>query len=82
VGRKFIKVAENPERMDSPEFSNYIGINEKTAERWAREGRGPKRIKIGQRAYYFRPNVDAWIENLVRDSGRGEDVPTLASKIA
>ena len=58
-----VKVAENPDLMTGDETADDIGVNPKTLQRWAREGRGPKRVRIGNRIYYFRPDVQAWLES-------------------
>lgn len=82
MARKTVKIANNPDLFSGPELSDYLGLHDKTLERWAREGRGPRRFRIGQRAYYHRQDVDNWIECQVRDTGRGADARTLAGKIA
>lgn len=66
--RKKVKVANNPDLMTEQGFCDYAGIVCKTSQRWAREGKGPKRIRIGQRVYYYKPDVDAWIEGLVQSA--------------
>ena len=70
---KTVKVATNPDLITSLELSDDLGLHDKTLERWAREGRGPRRFRIGQRAYYHRPDVENWIESQVREYGRGAD---------
>ena len=58
-----VKVADNPHLMTGEETAADIGVNPKTLQRWAREGRGPRRVRIGNRVYYFKPEVQAWLEN-------------------
>jgi predicted DNA-binding transcriptional regulator AlpA len=58
---KTVKVAESPDLMTGEETADHLGLNPKTLQRWAREGRGPHRVRIGNRVYYFRPEVQAWL---------------------
>lgn len=58
-----VKVADNPDLMTGDETADNIGVNPKTLQRWAREGRGPRRVRIGNRVYYFKPEVQAWLES-------------------
>jgi predicted DNA-binding transcriptional regulator AlpA len=58
-----VKVADNPDLMTGDETADDIGVNPKTLQRWAREGRWPKRVRIGNRVYYFRPDVQAWLQS-------------------
>lgn len=60
---KTVKVADNPDLMTGEETADNIGVNPKTLQRWAREGRGPRRVRIGNRVYYFRPEVSIWLAN-------------------
>ncbi len=80
MARKTVKVATNPDLITGPELSDYLGLHDKTLERWAREGRGPRRFRLGNRAYYRRQDVDNWIKCQVRDSGRGADATALAGR--
>jgi len=57
-----VKRAGHPDLMPSEETAGEIGVTEKSLQRWAREGRGPRRVRIGNRAYYWRPDVQAWLE--------------------
>jgi predicted DNA-binding transcriptional regulator AlpA len=58
-----VKVAVNPDLVTGDELAADIGVNPKTLQRWAREGRGPRRVRLGNRAYYFRPEVEAWLKD-------------------
>lgn len=62
MANKKVKVAENPDMMTEEETADHLGLNPKTLQRWSREGRGPRRVRIGNRVYYFRPDVQSWIE--------------------
>jgi len=63
MAHKTVKIADNPDLMTGDEFAGDIGVNPKTLQRWAREGRGPRRVRIGNRIYYFRPEAQAWLES-------------------
>jgi len=58
---KTVKIADNPDLMTGEETADHLGLNPKTLQRWAREGRGPRRVRIGSRIYYFRPDVQSWL---------------------
>jgi predicted DNA-binding transcriptional regulator AlpA len=53
--------ASHPDLITSPEAARLLGLNEKSLQRFAREGRGPVRRRIGGRAYYSRAQIDAWL---------------------
>ena len=63
MANKTVKVADNPDLMTGDETGDDIGVNPKTLQRWAREGRGPRRIRIGNRCYYYRPEVETWLRD-------------------
>jgi len=58
-----VKVADNADLMTGDETADNIGVNPKTLQRWAREGRGPRRVRLGNRVYYYKPDVQAWLES-------------------
>jgi hypothetical protein len=47
-------------RMDTRNASIYMGLSEKTLAMMRCNGTGPKFIKRG-RVFYFRDDVDAWL---------------------
>lgn len=61
--KRKIEIATNPDLITAADTSAYLGVNNKTLIRWSNEGRGPTRARIGGRAYYFKPEVQAWVEN-------------------
>ena len=56
-----VKVATHPDLVASQAWSEEIGKTEASLKRDAREGRGPKRVRFGNRAYYFRQQCDEYI---------------------
>ena len=49
-------------RMDRNNAAKYIGRAVKTLAMWAMEGKGPPVHKIGGRCFYYRNDLDAFIE--------------------
>lgn len=56
-----VKMATHPDLMPDLEAADQAGLNPKSLQRMAREGRGPKRVRIGNRAYYSRTQFDEWL---------------------
>jgi predicted DNA-binding transcriptional regulator AlpA len=50
--------------MTEAVFSAELKIGKQTARRWEREKRGPRRVKIGARVFYYREAVRDWLRNL------------------
>lgn len=42
------------------EAAKILGVSESTLDRWAKEGRGPKRTRVGGRVRYLRAEVEAF----------------------
>lgn len=49
-------------RMDAASAALYLGLNTKTLDNWRCYGRGPEHIKLGGRIFYFKEDLDAFIE--------------------
>ena len=49
-------------RMTRKDAAKYLGRAEKTLAMWAMEGKGPPVHKSGGRCYYFRADLDAFIQ--------------------
>ena len=47
-------------RMDTRNMARYVGLSEKTLAMMRCEGTGPRFIKRG-RVFYYREDVDAWL---------------------
>ena len=61
MANRTVKVASHPDLMQDVEAADKAGLNPKSLQRMAREGRGPKRVRIGNRVYYSRSQFDAWL---------------------
>jgi hypothetical protein len=49
-------------RMDRKNTAKYLGKEPKTLAVWHTEGRGPRSILCGGRRYYYKRDVDAFIQ--------------------
>lgn len=61
---KTVSVAEHPDLIAADEWAAMIGKDPKSVQRDARLGIGPPRKRIGNRAYYFRPQCEAYLREL------------------
>jgi predicted DNA-binding transcriptional regulator AlpA len=61
MANRTVKVASHPDLMQDTEAADKAGLNPKSLQRMAREGRGPKRVRIGNRVYYSRQQFDDWL---------------------
>jgi hypothetical protein len=48
-------------RLDRENAARYLGLKPKTLAMHASAGTGPKFLKCGQRVFYMRDDLDAWI---------------------
>ncbi len=48
-------------RMDRQNAALYIGMKPKTLAMWEMEGRGPPSIKVGGKRFYFKADLDRFI---------------------
>lgn len=61
-----VKIATNPDMMSPEATASHLGLSLKTLMRWAREGKGPTRARVGGRAYYYTPEVQDWVKDQFR----------------
>ena len=61
---RVVKTATHPDLVSSECWSDESGMTEASLKRRAREGRGPKRVRIGGRAYYYRTQCDEYLRQL------------------
>jgi hypothetical protein len=43
--------------------AHYLGVEPKTVSHWAMTGKGPRCVKVGGRAFYFRQDLDAFVRD-------------------
>jgi predicted DNA-binding transcriptional regulator AlpA len=49
------------EYFTEDELAQQLDVATRTLDRWDREGRGPKRTKLGRRVLYKKSTVAAWL---------------------
>lgn len=53
-------------RMTRENAAAYLGISKNTLNQWASQGKGPRMVKFAGRTFYFRADLDAFInQNIV-----------------
>lgn len=50
-------------RLDRRNAARYMGCPSKTLAIWASQGTGPPYCKLGKRVFYFKEDLDAWIQS-------------------
>jgi len=69
---KNIEVVIFPDgRMDAANAAEYLGFSQKTLAMMRCQGTGPEYIKRG-RIFYFREDLDAWINRSVKRSSTAQ----------
>jgi len=49
-------------RMTRADAATYLGYAEKTLAIWSGQSRGPKGTKVGGRCFYYKDDLDAFIQ--------------------
>jgi len=44
------------------ELADLLRLTPRSLDRWAWQRKGPRRFKVGNKSYYDRADVDAWLE--------------------
>jgi Helix-turn-helix domain len=57
-------------RMTREHAATYLGLKVKTLAMWAMQGKGPRSIRVGGRAFYRKSDLDAYIGG--RNGGASE----------
>ena len=53
-------------RMSRTEAEWRLGLSPKTLAMWTMEGKGPRCTKVGGRVFYFKADLDSFIQEGVR----------------
>jgi hypothetical protein len=62
-----VKVRILPDgRMTRRDAARYLGNAEKTLAMWELQGKGPPSVKVGGRRFYFKDDLDAFVQGGVR----------------
>ena len=67
MATKTVKIAEHKNLMPMEEGSKESGMRTESLRRAAREGRGPKIVRIGNRSYLWRPQFEEWLRKKFED---------------
>ncbi len=57
-------------RLTREDAARYLGLQPKTLAMWTMQGKGPKSVRVGGRIFYFKADLDAFI-----DDGRSGGAP-------
>ena len=49
-------------RMDRASAARYLGCKPQTLAKWAMQGRGPRCVRVVGRVFYFKHDLDAFIQ--------------------
>ena len=67
VQTKEVKIRILPDgRMTRRDAARYLGNAEKTLAMWELQGKGPPSVKVGGRRFYFKDDLDAFVQDGVR----------------
>jgi hypothetical protein len=59
---ELVRVRVTPDgRLTREDAAAYLGHKAKTLSHWAMRGYGPRPVKIGGRAFYYRTDLDVFI---------------------
>jgi hypothetical protein len=50
-------------RMNRKNAALYLGCAAKTLANWATKGSGPRYVFVGGRVFYFRHDLDGWVNS-------------------
>jgi hypothetical protein len=53
-------------RLDTRNAAAYLGFSRRTLGNWRGQGTGPKYIVIHGRVFYYKADLDAWLEQFHR----------------
>ena len=62
AGVEDVRVRVLPDgRMTREDAARYLGLKPKTLAMWELNGKGPNRVKVGGRRFYFKAVLDSFI---------------------
>ena len=80
ISQKISEVVAYPDgRMDAKNAAIYLGLSPKTLAMKRCQGTGPKFVKRG-RIFYFKDDLDAWINANGRQMSTWQGSPTIISR--
>jgi predicted DNA-binding transcriptional regulator AlpA len=56
------------------EVAKLLNITPRSLDRWAYQNEGPRRFKIGRLTWYDKQDVNAWLEKLKTETGKGGEL--------
>jgi len=56
------------------EVAKLLGVTPRSLDRWAYQNEGPRRFKIGRLTFYSRRSINAWLDKLETETGRGGEL--------
>lgn len=65
-----MEAQETDQLLGSEELADYLRVPLPTVYRWAAQGTGPERIKVGRHTRYRMSAVNAWLDAKIKHSRR------------
>jgi predicted DNA-binding transcriptional regulator AlpA len=56
------------------QVAKILNITPRSLDRWAYQNEGPRRFKIGRLTWYDKQDVNAWLEKLKTETGKGGEL--------
>lgn len=57
--------------LTTQQAATYVSLSPNTLNRWRWSGDGPRYVKLGRAVRYRREDLDAWLDERVRESTSG-----------
>jgi len=58
-----IAVANHPQLLTKNDTANFLGVSERTLDRWHTQRKGPARVNAGRRVLYKLSGLIAWLDS-------------------
>jgi hypothetical protein len=52
-------------RMNDENAALYLGVKRQTMQKWRCNGQGPKFVKLGSKVFYYKYDLDGYLNGLV-----------------